>query len=287
VLVAISEDTSVDRERTLLHVAADVARQRNGRVTIVQFDEVPDQAPLTHAAEVRSSADAAFERQTAELVAELDVPVEYGEAVSHDTKHAVVNYAERQGVDLIVTDRQSRGLHARLFGDDTSWILRHAPCDVVLVDGDFADIESVVLLTEDGPYDPVNVTVADALATAADATIRLRYAGRRSMTDDHRATLQRYHEEIASVCASPTQSDQFVPDGGSSMEPRARTPELPQAPFDQHTDAVVVGIDTPRVSLQDELASSVDVPADCASVLVHSSESKPGRVRRHLERWTF
>ena len=93
VLVAITEETSEQREQTLVRIAADVAHENDGSVTVVQFDEVADQVPLQQASETQSPADVEFEERTEPLTEAFDVPVTYGEIVSHDTKRAIANFA--------------------------------------------------------------------------------------------------------------------------------------------------------------------------------------------------
>lgn len=45
VLVALTKDIDESRERSLVALAADVARPHDGRVIVVRFEEIPDQAP--------------------------------------------------------------------------------------------------------------------------------------------------------------------------------------------------------------------------------------------------
>jgi amino acid transporter len=136
VLVAVTEGTDETTERRLLRVAAGLARGDGVGVTVVQFDAVPDQTPLDHAVGELSDADAAFEERIDALAADVDVPISYGEVVTHDRRHGIVNFARHRSASTLVLARDPAGLRSFGVGNDVDWIRRHAPCSVVLVDPD-------------------------------------------------------------------------------------------------------------------------------------------------------
>ena len=105
VLVAVTDRTDVERERSLLLLGIALARARDGVVHAVRFDEVPDQTPLERVSE-QTEGDVSFEERMQEVCEGLGVDVEYGEAVSHETKHAVVNRAEEVDADAVVMERR-------------------------------------------------------------------------------------------------------------------------------------------------------------------------------------
>ncbi|WP_247729926.1 amino acid transporter [Halovivax limisalsi] len=280
VLVALTEGTSEARERRLIRIAADVARKHDGRVTVVQFDEVPDQVPLDYASEIQSPADLEFEAQTDQLSASFDVPVRYGEIVSHDTRHAIVNFAAHDDADLLLMERQPGGLRHRFIGSPVEWILRRAPCDVVLVeDRPFDEIDTITVLADQSPYDPAKVRIADALASEMDATIDLVYAVEGASTGDFERTIADYHAELAALCTAPVTTEIVETDGsardlielGRSAEflIMSRTPGL-------------------RNELRDGLADRVIESVECPALGVHAHESdRPGLLGRLVERFVF
>ncbi|SFG83943.1 Amino acid transporter [Halopelagius inordinatus] len=279
VLVAIPHDVSKDEERSFVRVAADLARPNRGRVTVVRFDEVPDQVPLTHASEVESPADIQFERQTDELDEEFDVPVDSGTIVSHDTKHAVVNYAAHEGADMLLMEHDpgASGLRARLFGNHTDWVLRHAPCDVALFDDRGLDeIETVGVLTDEGPYDPTKVAVADAIAGEAGATVALNHAVDVEARPTRARTIRDYHDEIGQLCSSPVRTGLPFADGGGTDEP----------PKDD--DLLVVGLGGERFGGSDQTQSRIVDEWGCSVLMVHGQDARRrGRVARLADRWLF
>ncbi|SFL00815.1 Amino acid transporter [Halogranum rubrum] len=278
VLVAVPEEMNLANERTLVDVAADLARPHHGSVSVVRFDHVADQVPLD-AATTQSADDIEFEARTDAMAADFDLPIRVSEVVSHDTRHALAHYIDSTDVDMLVMETEPNGLRERLFGSDVEWVLAHTDCDAVLVDpnrttttdrhatnGDDSDtglgeVNVVTVVTDEGPYDPAKVAIADAIAAAHDAEIRFEYVVGEFGSDAQRSTLDDYHEDIASLCSSPVRTGFLRPDDGASD---LETGE---------TDVLVTG------------SSSVSLAVDCPSILVRPrDETTPGWLGRRLER---
>jgi nucleotide-binding universal stress UspA family protein len=273
VLVAFTKRVDEKRERSLVALAADLVRPDDGRVVAVRFEEIPDQAPLTEEAAAQSSSDVSFERRIEALAADLDVDVEADEIVSHDTKHAVVNFAERRGVGTIVAEHERLRLRSRLLGDPIDWVVRHAPCDVLLVDNlGYDRPKRVVLSGERGPYPPLAVSVAEAVAAANDGGVSLWYPLDDRSTDRYRQTIDEYQSELSGLLSVPVHPVSVRTDGGQPYRP----------------DLLV------RRGADDRLRDALfgDRPVfpnpGCTTVTVYAHESRrPRFARRLLERLTF
>jgi amino acid transporter/nucleotide-binding universal stress UspA family protein len=220
VLVALTKDIGTARERSLLSLAADIARPHDGRVIAVRFEEIPDQAPLTDEATVQSSADISFENRLGDLAAEFDVTIDAEEIVSHDTKHAIVNVADDHDVDTILTEHEPLRLRSRLFGDPVDWVVRHAPCDVLLVDNlGYESPEHVVLSGDGTPYESRAVTLAETIVTANDGILSLWYPDQRDRTDRHEETIADLEQEMSGMLSVPVRTRAVRPDGGQAPKP--------------------------------------------------------------------
>jgi len=273
VLVALTKELGADRERSLVALAADLVRPDDGRVVVVRFDEVPDQAPLTEDMTVQSSADVSYESRVESLSTELDVDIEADEIVSHDTKHAVVNFAAKRGVDTVVAEHEPLRLRSRLLGDPIDWVVRHAPCDVLLVDNlGYDRPEHVVLSGDGGPYSPLAVKIAGGVAAANDGDVSLWYPSSRMATDEHERTIDDYQAELSEILSVPVRTRSIRSDGGKPSG----------------ADVVV------RRGTDDRLRSVVfdDAPVfpspGCTTVTVYPhSLGRPRFARRLLERLTF
>lgn len=281
VVVAVDEGTSERRERALLRIAADIARTNDGSVTVVQFDEVPDQAPLEQASQTQSPADVTFEERTADLSAAFDVPIRYGEIVSHDSKRAIVNFAQHEGADFLLIERSDAPLYAPIFGTGVEWITRNAPCDVLLVEErDLEEIESITVVTDRGPFDPQKIAVANALASEAGASIDLLYPVKGGATDAQRETIEEYLADLEALCSVPVhlsvvESDDPAGDFVSVTDP---------------ADVLILGTDGGRLrgSLFGRPADRIVDRVECTAIQVQAnSPESPGLVRRLAERLVF
>ncbi|WP_277555363.1 universal stress protein [Halobaculum limi] len=220
VLLALTKDLDRERERSLVAMAADLVREDGGRVVAVRFEEVPDQAPLTEGATVQSDADRSFETRVNRLGDEFGVDIEADEIVSHDTKHAVVNFAAHRGVDTIVAEHEPLRLRSRLFGDPIDWVVRHAPCDVLLVDNlGYDRPERVVLSGDVGPYPPLVVDVAEAVAAANGGELSLWQPTGADDSEKQRRLVADYRAELSDLVSIPVGTEPVQTDGGRQPMP--------------------------------------------------------------------
>jgi len=273
VLVALTKDVDESRERSLISLAADIVRPDEGRVVVVRFEEIPDQAPLTESATVQSSTDLSFETRIEALAAEYDVDIEADEIVSHDTKHAVVNFAEHRGVDTIVAEHEPLRLRSRLVGDPIDWVVRHAPCDVLLVDNlGYDDPKRVVLSGDGGPYAPLAVSAGEAVAAANEGSVSLWYPADAESTDQQQQTVDDYQTELSELLSVPVAAEPIRTDGGGLQQPELL---VRRGADHRHRDLLLD--DRPTVP-----------SPGCTTVTVYPHESRrPSFGRRLLERIVF
>ena len=272
VLVALTSEVSREREAALLRMAADLVRPHDGRVVVVWFEEVPDQAPLETATETQSPAEVRFEEQTDDLAVDLDVDVDAGEIVSHDTKHAIVNFADHRRVDTILAEHERLRLRSRLVGDPIDWVVRHAPTDVLLVDNKGYDRPALIELVGDGgPFNPDQVAVTEAIASQNGSEVCLGYPETDDSPEQRERTIEEYRERLAELLSVPVRTPTEPATDGGSDRPDLR---------------IRRGAD-PR--LRGALLDRQDAgPVECTEISVHSHESgQPGIVRRFFERVVF
>jgi len=207
VVVGVTEATEPATEATLVRIGGAIAEARGSTVDVVRFDSVPDQLPLGSAAETKSRGDREFEARMAALDEEIGAPMAYGEIVSHDVRHAVVNYADHHDADLIVLEDGEGGVGSVLFDDDDEWVAGHAPCDVLVVN-DVAPVapSRIALVTDSGPFDPFKVEIANALAAEVGASLQLFHGLGDRGTGEQRATIEAYHDELRDLVSVPVES---------------------------------------------------------------------------------
>jgi amino acid transporter len=275
VLVAVTEGTSLAVERSLIDLAVALARTREGGVRVVRFDEAPDQTPLPQSAERLTEGDIAFEDRLADRATDSVIPIRYGEIVSHDRRHATVNYAADIEADSLIIERSTGSKH--LLGSDTGWIEDHAPCDVIEVSNlDHDTAKQIGVITDEGPFDPVKVGLADALATAVGGTLTFYFSIAADAPESRRNTIEDYLSELVALCEAPVET-RLVESGIDDAIERATR------------DSDVLVVSSVQRNLRNRLFGRVD-PVTAGSehgTLVVYGESQPGRVRRVVERRLF
>ncbi|WP_138006554.1 amino acid permease [Halalkalirubrum salinum] len=276
VLVAVTEQTDPAVEQSLIDLARDLARTREGGIRVAQFDEIPDQTPLPQSAATLTEADQAFETRMTNRATDSKIPIRYGEVVSHDTRHAIVNYADEVEADTLLIERSTGS--KTLLGRDTDWIEDHAPCDVIEVSNfDHDTVKHIGVITDKGPFDPTKVALADALATAVGATITFYFAVDANAPESRRNTTADYLSELVALCESPVETRILESTTDDAIELAANDSDV----------LVVSGIQN---DLTDRLftrgSDPVTAGTEHGTLLVYGV-SQPGRLRRAVERRLF
>jgi amino acid transporter len=276
VLVAVTEDTEPAVERGLIDLATDLARTREGGVRVAQFDEIPDQTPLPQSADSLTESDQAFEARLAERASDSEIPIRYGEIVSHDTRHAIVNYADRVDADTLIIERSTGS--GRLLGSDTDWIEDHAPCDVVEVSNlDHDTVDRIGVVTDEGPFDPSKVALADALARTAGASVTFYFPIGADPPQSRRNTIRDYHAELVALCEAPVETRLVESSTDRAIERAA-------------TESDVLVISGTRGGLTDRLFGHETDPVESGTAhgtFVVYGAGQPGRIRQAVERRLF
>lgn len=280
ILVAVTERTSPEREETMLRIATAVARARQGTVTITRFDEVPDQTPLDVARGRQTPGDRSFEERVQEYADSAGIPIDFEEIVSHDTKHAILNHAERLTVDALLLERRPEQLHLPVFGSDIGWIKRHASCDVIEVeDRGIDEVDSVAIVSDRGPYDAPKVMLADSLAAEAEATVELLFAVDPSAPPQQRETIQEYLTELEHQFSVPVTS--------RLVEADDRAEGLIEATQDMGLIVISAGSDGVFGALFGRPSDRIIAGTDCTAVVVHAGRTRPRWIRRFLGNRVF
>ncbi len=284
VLLPVSEEITTGRERGLIRMAGYLLPRWGGHVEVVGFEEVPDQVGLQYAAEIRTPQDEAFEQRTGTLSRELDVNVQMSEIVSHDTPRALRNYVRHHDLDLIFTDIEESGRRNALVGRDLEAYLDDGSTNTVfVVDRPLGEVEEVVVVADRGPYDPLKVAVADALAQSTGARVRLVTTLPRDAAPTQVEAVETYQTHIAALFQEVHVERTTIP----TDDPVGDVPQHLQG-----ADIVVMstgerGLFGERVlgSLHKAVVEALDVPV----LLVHSQagRQRKGLLGRLVERLMF
>ncbi|MFA9426753.1 amino acid permease [Natronorubrum sp. A-ect3] len=304
-LVAITEETSTDAKRDMLRMATDLGRVRTTAVSVVEFVDVPHRVFAERHPEIvdrdlpewfpSDPEDAPSWFPTDELdppartsggvdlpPSETDAPleqlptrIEYREIDSEDHRRAIVDFATYENCDLLVLERNVAEFHSRLFGGETEWILENAPCDVMLVDDDeFDEADEIAVVANRGPYDPLKLLLADAIAEETGAEINLLQAIPADPPDRQRRTMEEYHDELISICTVPTRST--IVEADDAVAGLAR--------FARPADLLVIGADRTGISgrLLGRPGNQLIDSVDCTAVMVQTHEGRQDGLLKRL-----
>ncbi len=173
-----------EKIRLLLPLAADIARHHGGQVVIVSIVVVPEGQPLSEGMletrRMRAAHDTIAELGT------IQVPVRTVITVAYDLTEGIRTAAQEQHANLILLGWQAeQSSSERLFGPPIDSLLRHPPCDVMVVrlmgDGQW---RRILLPVRGGPHTPLACEVALALAERHEAGISVLYAANPRLPDN-------------------------------------------------------------------------------------------------------
>ncbi len=298
VLVALTDGTPERARDDMLRMATDLSTFHEGSVTVASFQEVPHRAftgsgpTVTHEAlpewldfsagtpswypadgpPVRTSGG-----QPLPAVDEGPKPqFRYRSVRSEDTPRAVVEFAAFNDHDLLVLERRAHELHERLSTGLTSHVLKHAPCGVLLVeDRGFDGADEIAVVASRGPFDPLKLLVADAIAEETGATISLLQTIPADAPDSRRGTVEEYHSELMRLLTVNATSRIIETD--KPVEGLIR--------FTESADLLVTGLESRgiRGSIfgrpSDQLVDAVEM----TSVMVQpTDQQRPGLIQQYI-----
>ncbi|AFZ74150.1 APC family permease [Natronobacterium gregoryi] len=291
-LVALTDDTSERARTDMVRMGADLSRLRTGSVAVAKFTGVPHRAFTGGGLTVSRPgvpdwlsydeppgwvAETDWSLTTAGATALRDpasATFDYLEITAENVPEAVVEFSTFEGYDLLVLERRPEELHRRFSSRLTDHVLKNAPCGVLLVeDYGFDGADEIAVVANRGPYDPLKLLVADAIAEETGAELVLLQAVPADAPEQRRETVHDYHVELMRILTVPARS--------RVVETDDRVAGL--ARFAESADLLVTGMESRGLRGDlfgrpgDRLVDSVDVTA----VMVQpDDERQPGLVQR-------
>jgi len=123
-----------EQSREAVEVAARLAAERAGRIVLLRVIVVPLELPLD--ADLREQLEEADELldEARAIAAQYGVRTIERIVRARHAGRAIVEEAERRGTDIIVLGAP-RGRHKNIFGHTVDYVLKHAPCRVMVAAG--------------------------------------------------------------------------------------------------------------------------------------------------------
>jgi amino acid transporter/nucleotide-binding universal stress UspA family protein len=161
-------------ERSLVALAAPLAKHDGGRLLATHVIQVPDQTSLTAAADQRERLSETSEQLLADARAdaeELGVPIETRTILSHQGLDEVFDAARDHAVDRLVMGHRGTRLAGRRVEGTLDELTRDLPCDVLVLDERGFDPTEILLSTAGGHSSDLSAEVARVLQETVGATV--------------------------------------------------------------------------------------------------------------------
>ncbi|SIR68300.1 amino acid/polyamine/organocation transporter, APC superfamily [Haladaptatus litoreus] len=170
-MVALSNPRT---ERSLVGLAAALAKHDGGRLLATHVIQVPDQTSLAAAANRRNELSEVSEKLLRDARAdaeELGVPIETRTILSHEGLDEVFDAAETHDVDRLIMGHQGTQLAGSRAEGTLDELRNNLPCDVLVLNAQEFDPSRVLLPTAGGDSSDLSAEVARALQETADAQV--------------------------------------------------------------------------------------------------------------------
>jgi amino acid transporter/nucleotide-binding universal stress UspA family protein len=186
--------------RALLKLAALLAREHDGEITLLHVISVPPQTPLRVGRRFLEEAHEEILDQAEEMVQAEGVPFNSVIRIAHKPAQAILDEIEERDVDAVVMGWRGARRHARTaIGSNIDLVLRHADCDVLVLRAkDLEKIESILIPIADPVQAQLMLQVGSLLAREHHATVDIFHTLPADLTEAARKErLDELHEALA------------------------------------------------------------------------------------------
>jgi amino acid transporter/nucleotide-binding universal stress UspA family protein len=191
--------------RDVFHVVSWLTGGQKAMVRAVKVEEIPMQTPLADAEALPGEVPEALKREVRRDAREFGLDAELVELFAHNRVHALLAALAEEEFDLLVLDWD--GSLRRGIGHRGLRRLLHAPQvnTVVFRDRGLRDREAVLLASHRGPFDDLEVALANGAAGGGGRVTLLRVLPPEAPAAQEE-TERRYHEELQALLSVPTTS---------------------------------------------------------------------------------
>lgn len=162
--------------RTLLGIGTAMARERGGRVIAVAVVNVPQQLPVHEGMRFLQQKEPLLELAR-QYGAEHGMEIGTDLIIAHRIQDGILAAARNHAADLLVMGWKGfTNTRERLFGEVTDQVIRHAPCDLmVLKSVEGAKFRSALFPTAGGPHAQLAAEFLGDLADELDMSVTAAY----------------------------------------------------------------------------------------------------------------
>lgn len=202
VAIAVDGNTSNARLRDLLRIAKAVTAE-DGRITLTRMDRIQS-GSLWWRRLTPPRADDPFRLGARDIANELEVDIAVVRPTGADPGAALIEYARRHAVDLILGHLDPRP-RTRF---DPLWIQTHADADVMLLgNDDLGELRTITVLGAGSPYDVAKIDTAYRLGHAEAAEVQLLHMLGEEANEPQREAVADYHRRLMEFSPVAAHSD--------------------------------------------------------------------------------
>jgi amino acid transporter len=185
-----------DNVRTLLDFAAPIARARGRRLVAITVLEVPRQLPIHEGMRLTHHREPLL-RQAEEYAAEHRLTLETDLVIAHQAQQGILEAAYRHRADVLMMGWKGyTDTRDRIFGEVADQVIRHAPCDLLLLkiaaDGEF---RRCLFPTAGGPHARLAADLLNVLGKALEMDVTAGYVVPPGASAAERAEAERWVEK--------------------------------------------------------------------------------------------
>lgn len=208
VLVALHNPANVEQ---LLDFAYPIADQRKLRLVAVSVVEVPRQMPIHEGMRVAHHKEALL-HQARKLATAKNRDLDTEVVIAHHTADGLLAGVEQHEAEALVMGWKGfTNTRDRLFGEVADRVIRHAPCDLILIKmGEGKEYHNCLLPTAGGPHAKLAATVLSALAGELDIRVTAGFVVPENATSEERQRADDHLNATLSLLKQPVRREKRV-----------------------------------------------------------------------------
>ena len=268
VLIPVHDSISTARLRDLLRLAKAVTAD-DGRITIARVDRERE-GTLWWRRDRLPRPDDPFRVGAKDVAEELDLDVAIVRPRGSDSEHALIEYADRHAVDLILGELNGHTRRERS-SFDLEWVQDHAHSDVMyLGNQSMASIDIITVLGAASPYDVAKIDTANRVAASEHAHISFLHVLESDATDTQAQAISDYHHRLMDLAPA---------DAACEID---RSDDLIQAirTHARQSDLVIMGAS--RSGLGTDLSERISAVVNAPVLVVHAPDRGQRTWRQRL-----
>jgi len=193
-----------DNVRTLLDFANPIARLRGRRLVAITAVVVPRQLPIQEGLRWAHHRERLL-KQAREYAAERGIDLKTDIVLSHHAHQGILAAAEQHRAEVLVMGWKGfTEARERIFGEVADHVIRHAPCDLMLLKvGADREFKSCLFPTAGGPHARLAAVFVNELAKAFEMTVTAAYVVPEGAPQQVRAAGEQWIEKTLAHVEDP------------------------------------------------------------------------------------